>query len=94
MCWRRRSSLCRRPTRRCGLSTSICLSDLVGGEPRDVLAAEEFAMPAPDEAQCRRPRPTRRRHGARLIAVCLVPVGVVVGVWGRKRRHGHRGRGD
>ncbi len=26
-------------------------SDLVGDEPRDVLAAEEFAMPSPDEAR-------------------------------------------
>ena len=26
-------------------------TDLVGEEPRDVLAAEEFAMPAPDEAR-------------------------------------------
>ena len=34
--------------------------DLVGGAARDVLAAEEFAMPAPDEARVR-PRTVVKR---------------------------------
>ncbi len=63
-------------------------SDLVGEEPRDVLAAEEFAMPAPDEAH-EPPAPARRsRAGAKVVAACLVPVTVVVGVWRHKRRRG------
>ncbi len=64
-------------------------ADLVGDEPRDVLAAEEFAMPAPDEAHEPPPVPKRRRPGAKLIAACLVPVGLVLGVWRRKRRRGN-----
>ena len=61
-------------------------SDLVGEAPRDVLAAEEFAMPAPDEAHEPPAAARRSRPGAKLVAACLVPVAVVVGVWQRGRR--------
>ncbi len=61
-------------------------ADLVGDEPREVLAAEEFAMPAPDEAHEPPRGPKRRRPGAKVIAACMVPVGVAAGVWRRRRR--------
>ena len=61
-------------------------SDLVGNEPRDVLAAEEFAMPAPDEAHEPPAASRRSRPGPKVVAACLVPVTVVVGVWHRRRR--------
>lgn len=61
-------------------------SDLVGEEPRDVLAAEEFAMPAPDEAHEPPAAARSSRPGPRVVAACLVPVTVILGVWRRRRR--------
>ncbi len=59
-------------------------TDLVGGEPRDVLVAEEFAMPAPDEAH-----PLPAAHARRPSAAQLALAGLalaLVALWLRRRR--------
>lgn len=63
-------------------------ADLVGDEPRDVLAAEEFAMPAPDEARVR-PRTVVKRSLPilRLAAINAPPLLSAAWLFRRLRRH-------
>lgn len=61
--------------------------DLVGGEARDVLAAEEFAMPAPSEAR-RLPRLAVPKQRSLVGAALLVAASAAAGIWSHLRRRG------